>query len=168
MTTDLATRRPIRRIASADFALFPVWEWALGEEQSFGHDQSFVRPTSQAKVPLLDGGHFIVAGSATLNDGNDLPACIEVRVENGKVSFTPMFLLLPDRHLDFSGPQTTRVLSQYARRLNTYAVSWALAVPVGDSDKLPGARVRRSLLVRLGQWWMRLRVAASGSSVPAL
>ena len=170
MTTDLATRRPIRRIASADFALFPVWEWALGEEQSFGHDQSFVRPTSHEKVPLLDGGHFIVAGSAALNDGSDLPACIEVRVENGKVSFTPMFLLLPDRHLDFTGPETTRVLSQFARRLNTYAVSWTLAVSVGDSDsdKLPGARVQRSLPVRVGQLWMRLRVAASGSSIPAL
>ena len=168
MTNDLATRRPIRRIASADFALYPVWEWALGEEQSFGHDQSFVRPTSHARVPLLAGGHFIVAGSAMLNDGAELPACIEVRIEGSKASFTPMFLLLPDRHLDFTGAESTRVLSQYARRLNTYAVSWTLAVPVGDSDKRPGARVQRSLPVRVGQLWMRLRVKASGNSIPAL
>ncbi len=169
MTTDLATRRPIRRIASADFSVYPVWEWALGEEQTFDHEQSFVRPTPHARVPMQAGGHYIVLGNAVLNDASELPACIEVLVAGGKVEFIPMFLLLPDRHLDFTGAEATRVLSQYARRLNTYAVSWTLAVPVGESDAIHGAKVQRSLSVKAAQLWMRLRVAASGNhDVPAL
>ena len=168
MTTDLATRRPIRRITSADFSVYPVWEWALDEEQSFGHDQSFVRPTAHTSVPMMAGGHFIVAGTALLNNGSELPACIEVRIDGGKAAFTPMFLLLPDRHLDFAGPESARVLSQYARRLNTYAVRWSLAVPVGESHEAPSERVQRSLPVRMSLFWMRLRVAASGSNLPAI
>ena len=162
MTLDLATRRSIRKVTHADFAAYPVWEWAIDEE-NVGNGESFVRPTSLDSVPTGPDAHCIVSASTTLNDGTILPSCLEVTIRKGKPRIAPMFVFLLDRHLDFAGVETTAMLSRYTKRVNIYPVAWEMAVPLDGETTLRRGKIRRTLRERLAQWWQRL--AARGGRV---
>jgi hypothetical protein len=165
MTIDLQARRSIRKIARGDFTAYPVWEWALNDEHTDGHGESFVRPTELASLPLGLARQFIVSATATLNDGSVLPACAEVSVRGKKVHVAPMFIFLQDRHLDFGGAETATVLSHYIKRADAHLVRWELAVTLDGESTPPSGKVRRSIIARLGQGWKRLSGAAQRSSI---
>ncbi|QYF94824.1 hypothetical protein KY495_06465 [Massilia sp. PAMC28688] len=148
MTLDLETRRPVRLISRADFAAYPVWEWAINEEESLGQGESILRPTSLDSVPLGMPGHFVVGATATLSDGSVLPACVEVHVRTNTAQLAPMFILMPDRHLDFAGQATITVLTHYTKVNGTRPVSWELAVPLAGKTVPPRGKVRESLRLR--------------------
>lgn len=148
MNLDLESRRSIRKISGADFAAYPVWEWAINEE-SHGHDESFLRPTSLDSIPPGLVRHYVVSAAARLSDGSSVPACVEVDVRTKMVHFSPMFIVLQERHLDFGGAETMTALSLYTRQRGTRPVSWELAVPVDGSDAVPGGAFHRSLMSRL-------------------
>ena len=163
MTLDLAARRSIRKVTHADFAAYPIWEWALDEEP-VGNGESYVRPTSLDVVPVRPDTHCIVAASTTLSDGTLLPSCLEVSMRKGKPQIAPMFVFLLDRHLDFAGAETTTMLSRYKKNpANIYPVAWEMAVPLAGETVLRRGKIRRSLRERLAQWWQRL--AARGGRV---
>ena len=164
MPIDSTARLPVRALRGADLSAFPVWEWALGEECSA--DAALLRPTAHAAVPLDADGQYIVAANALISQGQSYPACVEVRVDGGKARLTPMFLIVQNRHLDFTGDETTRVLNQCTRQLNCYPVSWQRAVPLGAATVPAGRRVTRRYRVRLRQLWTRLRIA-TGNLKPA-
>lgn len=159
MSTELATRRPIRKLSRADLATFPVWEWALGEEGIGDQDESFVRPTPFEVIPEGAFCQYIVAATATLRDGTQMSACAEVTTKGKKRHIAPMFVFLHDRHLDFTGHDTTRMLSRFTSELNNYPVRWQLAVPLEGEARPRAGRVRRGLALRLLQFWMRTRLA---------
>lgn len=165
MTIDLESRRTIRKISRADFASFPVWEWAINEAETLGQGESFVRPTSLDSIPVGIAGQYLVSAKATLSEGSVLPACVEVSVRAKKVKIEPMFVFLQDRHLDFGGSETTTTLSHYTKCGDTHPVRWELAVPLSGSDALPRGEVRRSLASRLLKLWKRARFAATGKSI---
>lgn len=165
MTIDLHSRRSIRKIARADFAAYPVWEWALNEELTHGNGVSFVRPTDLASLPLGPLRQFIVSANATLNDGSVLPACVEVSVRAKKVRIEPMFIFLQERHLDFGGAETATVLSHYTKRADAHPVRWELAVPLEGQATPPSGAVRRSIFARLAQGWKRLCGASRRDSI---
>lgn len=164
MTIDLESRRSIRRISRADFAAYPIWEWAINEE-SHGHGESFLRPTSLDSLPAGLARHYVVGASATLSDGSVLPACAEVVVRPHKVQVAPMFIFLQDRQMDFAGPETVTVLSHYTKRPDTRPVSWTLAVPVEGQGTPPAGRIGGGLLARLSQGWKRMGLGASRDSI---
>jgi hypothetical protein len=149
---------------------FPVWEWAIGEDELHVHDESFLRPTAHQQLPGEPAGHFIVAAEATLSDGTVLPACAEVTINGRQRRIAPMFVILNEHHLDFAGAETTGILSRYTKRLNTYPVRWKLAVLLAGESRLRGGRVRRALAQRLGQMWLgvRLRLTSTASRVPSV
>jgi hypothetical protein len=165
MTIDLYSRRSIRKIARTDFAAFPVWEWALNEEESQGSGESLLRPTALESLPAGVARQYVVGATVTLNEGSTLAACVEVSLRSNKVQMAPMFIFLQDRHLDFGGAETRTVLGHYVKRADAHPVSWELAVPVdGEAGPRKGA-VRRSLLARMTQGWKRLSAAAQRSTV---
>lgn len=164
MTIDLESRRSIREISRADFAAYPIWEWALNEE-NHGYDASFLRPTSLDSVPAGLVRHYVVSASATLSDGSVVPACVEVDVRTKMVQYTPMFIMLQDRHLDFGGRETISVLSHYTRQPNTRPLSWQLAVAVEGRAGVAGEEFRRSLLARLGARLRRGGVVTTRDSI---
>lgn len=167
MTIDLQSRRSIRKIARGDLDAYPVWEWALNDEHTDGHGESFVRPTELGIIPVGAVRQFIVSATATLNDGSVLPACAEVSVRAKNVQVEPMFIFLQDRHLDFGGAETATVLSHYIKRADARPVSWELAVALeGETAPLKGI-VRRSMIARLSHGWKRLSNAAQRKSVLA-
>lgn len=164
MTIDLATRRSIRKVTHADFAAYPIWEWAIDEEHV--GNESFVRPTSLDQVPALVGSSFIVSARTTLNDGTLLPSCLEVTMGKGKPVIAPMFVFLLDRHLDFAGVETTATLSHYAKRVNIYPVRWEMAVPLAGETALRSGKLNSGLLRRLRLWWNRVGARGDGLLVP--
>ena len=166
MTIDLESRRSIRKISRADFAAYPVWEWAINEE-THGHGESFLRPTSLDSIPAGLVRHYVVSATATLSDASTLPACVEVDVRTKTVHFAPMFIILQDRHLDFGGPETNTVLSHYARLAGTRPLSWQLAVPLEGGATAPGGVFHRSFLARLAGRLRRGGPRARGDSILA-
>ncbi len=167
MNIDLSTRRSIRKVSYADFAAYPVWEWALDEDEQMGAGESFIRPTTLDTIPPTRALHYIVSASTTLSDGTVLPSCLEVTTRNGKPHIEPMFVFLLDRHLDFAGVETTTMLSRYKKRTNIYPVRWEMAVPFAQEATLRSGLVRRSLLMKLSQLWQRLRGAGADKSLLA-
>lgn len=165
MTIDLESRRTIRKISRADFAAYPIWEWAINEAETLGQGESFLRPTSLDSIPVGIAGQFLVGANATLSEGSVLPACVEVNVRAKKVRIEPMFVFLQDRHLDFGGTETTTTLSHYTKCGGTHPVRWELAVPLAGSEALPHGAVRVSLAARLARLWRRVRLAAGGKRV---
>lgn len=149
MTPDLDIRRSIRKIARADLARYPVWEWALHEEETVGQGESFVRPTSLDCIPLDAARQFVVGATVTLSDGSELPACVEVTVRTGKAQVAPMFIFLRDRQLDFAGPETQTTLAHYTKSAQVRPERWVLDVPLAGHSAALGGTVRRSLWTRL-------------------
>ena len=167
MPTELAIRRPIRKVTGADFAACPVWEWALDEDEHLGGGESFIRPTSLETIPPTPELHYIVAASTTLNDGTVLPSCMEVSIGKGKPRIEPMFLFLLDRHLDFAGAETNTMLSRYKKRSNVYPVRWQMTVLFDGETSLRTGTVRHSLLSKLVHVWRRVRGAGTGNNLLA-
>lgn len=165
MTIDLERRRSIRKISCADFAAYPVWEWAINEGDPLGDGESFLRPTSLDSLGLEVGRHYVVSASATLSEGSVLPACVEVSMRGNKRQLEPMFIFLQERHLDFGGSETKTVLSHYTGQANCRPLRWTLAVPYVGRTVLPSGMLRESLLSRVARLWTRLRRAAVGKSV---
>lgn len=155
MSLDLESRRPVRQITAADFAAYPVWEWAINEEGTLGQDESFLRPTSLDCVPAAHG-HYVVSASVTLSEGTVLPGCVQVHVRTKKPQCAPMFIVMPDRHLDFAGQATVNVLSHYTKVNGTRPVAWELCVPITGHQHPVRGVLRESLLLRLATFVRRL------------
>jgi hypothetical protein len=165
MTHDLEIRRSIRKISRADFAAYPVWEWAIGEEETLGQDESFVRPTSLDSIAPDLARQYVVSARATLSDGSVLPACVEITVRARKVQAVPMFIFLQDRHLDFGGRETLTTLSHYTKSADVHPVGWELAVALaGQAAPLAGT-VRRGLWARLTRMLRRTSLPTALSRV---
>jgi hypothetical protein len=167
MTTDLASRRPIRKVTRADLQAYPVWEWALNEDDTGGQGESLIRPTGLDRIPAGSAQQYIVAATAILNDGSRLPACAEVTVGEKRQRVAPLFLFLQEHHLDFGGVETTTMLSHYTKVADTIPLRWELAVPLAAEEKLRSGSVRRGVMARLARLWSRLRAAAHGKRVLA-
>jgi hypothetical protein len=160
MTIDLTSRRSIRKISGADFAAYPVWEWAINEGDPLGDGESFLRPTSLDSIAADPQRHYVVSATATLSEGSLLPACIEVSMRGNKRQLEPMFIFLQDRHLDFGGSETKTVLSHYTGQAGCRPLRWTLAVPFVGGTVLPSGMLRESLLARATRWLKRIRLAA--------
>lgn len=153
MTIDLSVRKPFSRITRADFAAFPVWEWADDEEGVEGQDESFVRPTTHATVPKADFAQFLVQSKVRLRNGTEMAGCVEVTVQGRRVHCVPTVVFMLDRHLDFVGLETTRLLSRYTKTSNNFPVKWELSVPLAGQKKARAGRVRQGIVMRIIQLW---------------
>lgn len=164
MIIDLATRRSIRKVTRADLQAFPVWEWAVNEEEMGEQGASFLRPTEHQVVPGGVTQQYIVAASAILNDGTRLSAVAEVTVHQKKVRIAPLFLFLKDHRLDFAGAETLTMLSHFTKQPHTWPARWELAIPVGTESKLRSGRVAHGFARRCAFLWARLRGARTAAA----
>lgn len=161
MTIDLDSRRPIRKIQGADFAGFPVWEWALHEEETLGQGESFVRPTALDVIPVGQARQFVVGASFTLSDGTVLPGCVELDVRARKIKAQPMFIFLRERQLELGADQTRTTLVHYTKSPDVRPVSWTLAVPVEGQPGVFAGKIRRSLRAALAGLFARKAAASA-------
>lgn len=61
----LHTRKPVDRLTLADFAAFPIWEYADDEEEVEGRDETWVRPVDSSVVPKGSYTHVAAEFTAT-------------------------------------------------------------------------------------------------------
>lgn len=165
MVLDLQSRRSIRKISRADFAVFPVWEWAINEEETAGLDESFLRPTMLTSIAPGLSAHYVVGASATLSDGSVLPACAEVTVAGKKLGVEPLYLFVQERQLDVGTAETMTVLSHLTGQAEARAVSWTLAVPLDGQSEPPSGKISRPLGVRLASLFKRSPSGAAAKAV---
>ncbi|MBI2726647.1 MAG: hypothetical protein HYX42_10400 [Polaromonas sp.] len=52
MSATLSTRKPIDQLSVDDLTVFPIWEFAMDEEDIPGQDETWVRPVAAKAVPL--------------------------------------------------------------------------------------------------------------------
>ena len=165
MVSNFSTRKTVYQVTREDFAEYPVWEWAIGEEGSEGEDESFVRPTPLTSIPKRELAQFIVAASATLRSGSVMAACAEVTVKGDAITVTPMSIFLYDRHLDIVATETTRALSYLTQEADNYPAAWELNVPIEGEAKPRQGKVPRSMGLQLKAMWRRLKSVRQPSVV---
>ena len=165
MITNLSTRKTVYQVTQDDFASYAIWEWAIGEEEAFGEDESFVRPTPLASIPKRDFAQFIVAASATLRLGSVVPACAEITVHGDAITVSPMSIFLHDRHLDILATETTRALSYLTREADNYPARWELKVLIDGEAAPRQGKVPRGIGMQLLEMWRRLKPARQSSVV---
>lgn len=165
MTSNLATRKTIYKVTRDDFDVFPIWEWAIGEGEAEGQDESFVRPTPLALIPMGQFQQFVVAADVRLRMGSVMLACAEVTVKDKHVNIRPMSVFLHDRHLDITCSETTRQLSCLTQEVDNYPVSWVLKVMLDGESTPRQGRVPISRSLQLLALWRRLKFARQASAV---
>lgn len=165
MASNFSTRKTVYLVTREDFADYPIWEWAIGEEGSDGEDESFVRPTPLASIPKREFAQFIVAANATLRRGSVMPAYAEVTVKGEAITVNPMSIFLYDRHLDIVATETTRALSYLTQEVDNYPATWALTVPIDGETKLRHGKVPRGMGLQLMAMWRRLKPTRQSSVV---
>jgi hypothetical protein len=165
MTSTLLTRKTVYQLTREDFATFPIWEWAIGEEGAESEDESFVRPIPSTFIPKREFAQFVVAANATLRQGNVIPACAEVTVRGDVATVSPMSIFLHDRHLDIAAVETTRALSYLTQSVDNYPAAWELKVPIEGEGTPRRGEMARSMGAQLLAMWRRLKLVRQPSVV---
>ena len=73
MRSTLATRMPVTDLTAAHLEEFPVWEFAIDEEEREEQDETWVKPVPTSQVPA-DGLSLSVAVTLKLANGLVYPA----------------------------------------------------------------------------------------------
>jgi hypothetical protein len=115
MNATLNTRKPVHKLIVGDFRSFPVWEYAIDEEDKPGRDETWVRPVKGELVrkgvySQLVSARFTTASGKTLNGFMTVstfdPIEILPGVVLGKVGFRPIPTmsrgLAAKRHLEWA------------------------------------------------------------------
>jgi hypothetical protein len=156
MTPTPATRKPVDRLTTLDFAAFPVWEYAIDEEEVAGRDETWVRPADRAR---LRRGLYsqLVLSSFKTSRGDVLPGFMIVSTADPDPDVQPGALLAP-RYLALpmlSRPQAAAkrrtwdldsrrdILRALRRREDgVFPLTYQVQVPLGRGKKLLRGKVR--------------------------
>jgi hypothetical protein len=65
MKATITTRKPCDKLKVGDFLAFPIWEFALDEEDIPGRDETWVRPVEGGVVPKGAFSQFVAATFTT-------------------------------------------------------------------------------------------------------
>lgn len=83
MPVTLKTRKPVVKLTATDLRIFPVWEYALDEEDKREQDETWVRPVASAAI--RNGVYVIVATDFATHSGRELRGFMIVSTLGGKV-----------------------------------------------------------------------------------
>lgn len=101
MQATTATRKPVDELTASDLEAFPVWEFAMDEEEDEEQDETWVKPMLAAEVPA-GGFSLSVAAALKLANGHVYPgvmfcdtdagldiAAVALLTTEGRVLFSP-------------------------------------------------------------------------------
>lgn len=153
--------KPAAKLNRQDLADHPVWQWLddVGAG-STDTDESFVRPAILETAPFAQ---YLVAATATLRDGSQLPACVAVTFDRRRVICAPEFVLMLDRQLPFVGNETERLLSRFTKTAANRPVRWRLARALPGERQPREGSVRRSLTYLIASFALRAALARMGA-----
>ncbi|CAN7235558.1 MULTISPECIES: hypothetical protein [unclassified Variovorax] len=75
MQATIATRKPVDELTASDLEAFPVWEFAMDEEEVEEQDETWVKPVPTSEVPA-DGFSLSVAAVLKLANGRVYPGVV--------------------------------------------------------------------------------------------
>lgn len=88
MQVTVQTRKPVVKLTVRDLRVFPIWEYALGEEDVPGHDETWVRPV-ESEVLRRRTYSQIVAARFWTPAGRKLHGFMVVSTADGHVDVQP-------------------------------------------------------------------------------
>jgi len=117
MTATFNSRKPIHKLRAGDFRAFPIWEYAIDEEDKPGRDETWVRPVKGHRV--RNGVYSqLVAAAFTARSGETLNGFMTVNTAGPKIEVLPGVIL---GRVGFRPiPTVSRKLA--IRRHNTWAI----------------------------------------------
>lgn len=59
------TRKPVGDLTPSDLEAFPIWEYAIDEEDVEGQDESWVRPVAASKIPAKSYSQIVSSSFRT-------------------------------------------------------------------------------------------------------
>lgn len=106
MILTLNTRKPINKITIEDLEQFPIWEFALDEEDE-DQDETYVRPINSKFIPL--GNYSMsVFSYFTTSSGLEFKGVIEVSTDgeieigHGALLFNNHYVFIPNNNFEDS------------------------------------------------------------------
>jgi hypothetical protein len=134
----LKTRKPIDELTASDLSAFPIWEYALDEEETENQDETWVRPVD-AKVVRKGQWSLTVAAEFRTRTGTTFPGFIGVTTAEG-IEIYGAVLLAQAKYVvvDTSNAAERRAV---ARLLGTstkelFPLTYTLRVRVGREKEL--------------------------------
>jgi hypothetical protein len=105
MVATLKTRTPIHRLTLGDLQMFPIWEYAVGEENAVGQGDTWLRPLKSLSIPKGKNS-LTVAADFTMASGRTFRGFVRVSTAEKGVEIGQgvildgryPYLLIPNAH----------------------------------------------------------------------
>ena len=136
MPPTLATRKPVDELTASDLEAFPVWEFAMDEEDGDEEqDETWVKPVASAEVPA-DGSSLSIAAALRLAGGQVYPGVLFCDTHAG-LDIAAIALLTTEGRVLFSQSDSPSELRRNLRRLGLAHQS---VFPLDYCTRVPSAR----------------------------
>ncbi|MDM0037488.1 hypothetical protein QTH89_13770 [Variovorax sp. J22G21] len=131
----IATRKPVDELSASDLEAFPVWEFAMDEEQVDEQDETWVKPVPAAEVPA-DGSSLSVAAALKLANGQVFPGVMFCDTHAG-FDIAAVALLTTEGRVLFSRNDSP---SEIRRSLKRLGLARQHVFPLDYCTRAPSAR----------------------------
>lgn len=145
MKVSLKTRKPVDQLVAGDLSAFPVWEYALDEEDVEGRDETWVRPVKTKVVPL---GQYslLVAADLKVASGRTFGGFVVVTTAEGSVEIIGGVILRESDYLPIPSPKQFGFEESKGMLLSRLRLSEPDVFPIAYTLRVPieGEQVLRS------------------------
>jgi len=136
MPPTIATRKPVDELTATDLEAFPVWEFALDEEEvDEEQDETWVKPVATGEVPA-DGSSLSVAAALRLASGQVYPGVMFCDTRAG-LDIAAIALLTTEGRVLFSRSDSP---SDIRRNLKRLGLAHQNVFPLDYCTRAPSAR----------------------------
>jgi hypothetical protein len=148
-TPTLATRKPIDAFTMRDLEVFPVWEYAIDDEDHHGQDETWVRPMDTRFVPrgrwsMLVSTTFALKSGGRLAGFSVVTTSKPLEIQAGALLLGGRYIVLPSVQLERPGrDDLVQMFASIGAALGrghsaVLSVQWALGVPIGKERVVRG------------------------------
>ena len=111
MSPSLRTRKPVDQLKPEDLEAFPIWEFAIDEEESEEQDETWVRPVPGNVVApdlysLTVAADFRTASGEAISGAVDVTTAEEFEFGHGVLLHEGKYIFVPSA--EFTGAKTER------------------------------------------------------------
>jgi hypothetical protein len=134
--TTIATRKPVDQLTASDLDAFPVWEFAIDEEEGDEEqDETWVKPVATGEVPA-DGSSLSIAVALRLASGLVYPGVMFCDTHAG-LDIAAVALLTTEGRVLFSQSDSP---SELRRNLKRLGLAYQNVFPLDYCTRVPSAR----------------------------
>jgi hypothetical protein len=123
--------KPVDELTEADLRAFPMWEYALDEEDTY--DETFVRPLELASVPL-DSWSIQIAARYWLRSGAEYFGCADVSLAADPQRILPQFIVVGGKSVALPYPPAADAIPDVDLGIDLarHNLPKALGLPIED------------------------------------